>query len=87
MKVAPTADVSDGLFDVTIWSGYGLSDFVFKSAGMTPEALCEALWERLGREVLPRYRACLEKSSGFSGFSKGMSTPTTFAARPSNAGR
>jgi YegS/Rv2252/BmrU family lipid kinase len=34
MKVAPTADVSDGLFDVTIWSGYGLSDFVFKSAGV-----------------------------------------------------
>ncbi len=34
MKVAPEADVSDGLFDVTIWSGYGLSDFVFKSAGV-----------------------------------------------------
>ena len=34
MKVAPDADVSDGLFDVTIWTGYGLSDFVFKSAGV-----------------------------------------------------
>jgi len=34
MKVAPDADVSDGLFDVTIWSGYRLSDFVFKSAGV-----------------------------------------------------
>ncbi len=34
MKVAPAADVSDGLFDVTIWSGYGLSDFVLKSAGV-----------------------------------------------------
>jgi YegS/Rv2252/BmrU family lipid kinase len=34
MKVAPSADVSDGDFDVTIWSGYGLGDFVFKSAGV-----------------------------------------------------
>jgi YegS/Rv2252/BmrU family lipid kinase len=34
MKVAPEADVSDGLFDVTIWTGYGLSDFVLKSAGV-----------------------------------------------------
>ena len=34
MKVAPEADLQDGLFHVTIWSGYGLSDFVFKSAAM-----------------------------------------------------
>jgi YegS/Rv2252/BmrU family lipid kinase len=34
MKVAPEADVSDGLFDVTIWSGYGLTDFVLKSNGV-----------------------------------------------------
>jgi YegS/Rv2252/BmrU family lipid kinase len=34
MKVAPEADVSDGLLDVTIWSGYRLSDFVLKSAGV-----------------------------------------------------
>lgn len=34
MKVAPGADVSDGLFDVTIWSGYGLADFVIKSQGV-----------------------------------------------------
>lgn len=34
MKVAPTADVSDGIFDVTVWSGYGFGDFVFKSAGL-----------------------------------------------------
>lgn len=34
MKVAPKADVSDGLFDVTVWSGYGLTDFVFRSAGV-----------------------------------------------------
>lgn len=31
MKVAPDADPSDGLFDITLWSGYGLADFVFKS--------------------------------------------------------
>jgi len=34
MKVAPDADVSDGLFDVTIWSGYRLTDFVLKSASL-----------------------------------------------------
>lgn len=34
MMVAPDADVSDGLFDVTIWSGYGLADFVLKSGGI-----------------------------------------------------
>jgi diacylglycerol kinase family enzyme len=31
MCVAPDADPSDGWFDVTLWSGYGLTDFVFKS--------------------------------------------------------
>ncbi len=34
MKVAPNADVSDGIFEVTVWSGYGLTDFVVKSAGV-----------------------------------------------------
>ncbi len=34
MKVAPEADVSDGLFDVTVWSGYGLTDFVVRSRGV-----------------------------------------------------
>lgn len=34
MMVAPEADVSDGLLDVTIWSGYGLSDFVVRNAGV-----------------------------------------------------
>ena len=34
MKVAPEADVSDGLFDVVLWSGYTLSDFVLKSSGI-----------------------------------------------------
>lgn len=31
MKVAPDADTKDGLFDVTIWTGYTIKDFVFKS--------------------------------------------------------
>lgn len=34
MKVAPGADPSDGVFDVTLWSGYGLSDFALKSKGV-----------------------------------------------------
>lgn len=34
MMVAPQARLDDGQFHVTIWSGYGLSDFVFKSASM-----------------------------------------------------
>ncbi len=34
MKVAPDADVSDGLFDVVVWSGYGLTDFVVRSRGL-----------------------------------------------------
>lgn len=34
MKVAPDADVSDGLFDVTIWSGYSLADFALKQNGL-----------------------------------------------------
>lgn len=34
MKVTPDADVSDGIFDVTYWTGYGLSDFVFKQGGL-----------------------------------------------------
>jgi YegS/Rv2252/BmrU family lipid kinase len=31
MRVAPTADPSDGRFEVTVWSGYGLLDFALKS--------------------------------------------------------
>jgi YegS/Rv2252/BmrU family lipid kinase len=34
MKVAPEAHVNDGLFDVVVWSGYGLSDFVIRSKGV-----------------------------------------------------
>jgi YegS/Rv2252/BmrU family lipid kinase len=31
MCVAPGADPSDGIFDVTLWSGFGLGDFALKS--------------------------------------------------------
>ncbi|HET9753068.1 MAG TPA: YegS/Rv2252/BmrU family lipid kinase [Myxococcales bacterium] len=34
MMVAPEALLDDGLFHVTVWSGYGLSDFVLKSGSM-----------------------------------------------------
>ena len=34
MCVAPDADPSDGFFDVTLWTGYGLSDFAFKSKAL-----------------------------------------------------
>lgn len=30
MRVAPTAQLDDGAFDVTIWSGFGLMDFIRK---------------------------------------------------------
>jgi diacylglycerol kinase (ATP) len=34
MQVAPSARLDDGLFAITVWTGYGLSDFVLKSASM-----------------------------------------------------
>jgi diacylglycerol kinase family enzyme len=34
MMVAPDARIDDGLFHVTIWSGFSLADFVLKSGGM-----------------------------------------------------
>jgi YegS/Rv2252/BmrU family lipid kinase len=34
MEVAPSARIDDGLFHLTIWSGYGLADFVLKGATM-----------------------------------------------------
>jgi diacylglycerol kinase family enzyme len=34
MMVAPEAKLEDGLFDVTIWSGYSLADFLLKSGSM-----------------------------------------------------
>jgi YegS/Rv2252/BmrU family lipid kinase len=34
MEVAPEARIDDGLFHVTIWSGFGLSDFILKAGRM-----------------------------------------------------
>jgi diacylglycerol kinase family enzyme len=34
MRVAPSAQTDDGLFDITIWSNYSLADFIFKSAAL-----------------------------------------------------
>ena len=34
MCVAPEASPSDGIFDVTIWSGYGLADFILKAKAL-----------------------------------------------------
>jgi YegS/Rv2252/BmrU family lipid kinase len=34
MCVAPDALTHDGLFDITIWSGYTLKDFIFRSKGI-----------------------------------------------------
>ncbi|MFL5350420.1 MAG: diacylglycerol/lipid kinase family protein [Hyalangium sp.] len=34
MCVAPDALTHDGLFDITIWTGYTLKDFIFKSKGI-----------------------------------------------------
>ena len=34
MRVAPAAEMDDGVFDVTIWKGFTLADFVLKSASL-----------------------------------------------------
>ena len=34
MKVGPDADLSDGLFDVTVWTNYSILDFVTKSSAI-----------------------------------------------------
>ncbi|HYV44797.1 MAG TPA: diacylglycerol kinase family protein [Myxococcaceae bacterium] len=34
MQVAPQADTRDGTFDITVWSGYGLTDFALKQGGI-----------------------------------------------------
>lgn len=34
MQVAPHADTCDGIFHVTVWSGYTLKDFAFKQKGI-----------------------------------------------------
>jgi len=62
MKVAPDANIMDGLFNVTIWSGYGLSDFVWKNRSIysgahtrfdkTHQYTCKELTARSKQEVL-----------------------------------
>lgn len=47
MMVAPEADTQDGMFDVTLWSGYGLSDFVFRQKGIFSGA--HVTWDRTRR--------------------------------------
>jgi YegS/Rv2252/BmrU family lipid kinase len=34
MMVAPEASLSDGLFHITVWTGFGLTDFILKSGTM-----------------------------------------------------
>jgi YegS/Rv2252/BmrU family lipid kinase len=62
MCVAPTAVASDGLLDVTLWSGYGISDFVLKAKALyngshvkldgTRCVQCKSLSAVSGEEVL-----------------------------------
>lgn len=62
MRIAPQADPSDGIFDVTIWSGYGPSDFVLKSKAIyegthtrfagTRTLRCKRISARSDQEVL-----------------------------------
>jgi len=62
MKVAPEANVRDGLLNVTLWSDYGLSDFVWKNRSIysgahtrfsrTQQYTCKALTARSKEEVL-----------------------------------
>ncbi len=62
MLVAPEASTSDGQFDVTVWSGYGLMDFALKSKAIydgshihlpgTRRFRCKALRAQSDAEVL-----------------------------------
>ena len=62
MRVAPEANPSDGLFDVTVWSGYGLTDFALKARSVydgshvrwkgTRTFRCKALEASSDEEVL-----------------------------------
>jgi YegS/Rv2252/BmrU family lipid kinase len=62
MCVAPQADPSDGIFDVTLWTGYRLSDFVFKRGAIydgshvkfpgTRQMRCKKLRAEAADEVL-----------------------------------
>jgi YegS/Rv2252/BmrU family lipid kinase len=62
MCVAPQADTRDGVFDVTVWTGFGLSDFAFKSKALydgshvklpgTQQLRCKTLRAESDDEVL-----------------------------------
>jgi YegS/Rv2252/BmrU family lipid kinase len=62
MKVAPQAEVSDGVFDVTIWSGYKLMDFALKQGSLyngthtrwsgTRQLKCKTITAESAEEVL-----------------------------------
>ncbi len=62
MKVAPDADVSDGRFDVTLWTGYGLKDFALKQGSIysgehvkwkgTRQMHCKTITAESDQEVL-----------------------------------
>ena len=62
MKVAPSAELSDGLFEVTVWQGYGLSDFLLKGKAIydgshvrmsgTRQYQCRTLWAESEEDVL-----------------------------------
>jgi YegS/Rv2252/BmrU family lipid kinase len=62
MKVAPEANLMDGLFNVTHWFDYGLLDFIWKSRSIysgthtllsrTRQYTCKALTARSKQEVL-----------------------------------
>lgn len=62
MMVAPDAQATDGQLDVTIWSGYGLSDFIFRSRHIyrgthlnlpgTRTLRCQEMKAESGEEVL-----------------------------------
>jgi YegS/Rv2252/BmrU family lipid kinase len=61
MKVAPEANIMDGLFNVTLWSDYGLSDFIWKNRSIysgahtrferTRQYICKELTARSKQEV------------------------------------
>jgi diacylglycerol kinase family enzyme len=63
MIVAPGARLDDGLFSITVWSGYGLSDFALRGASMYDGSHVKLKGTRtaLAREVR------LEPGAGASG--------------------
>ncbi|MCL2178321.1 MAG: diacylglycerol kinase family lipid kinase [Proteobacteria bacterium] len=62
MKVAPEANIMDGLLNITVWSNYGLSDFIWKNRSIysgahtrlsrTRQYTCKTLTARSRQEVL-----------------------------------